>query len=124
MGEGKDDEMATVWEVTYAALTGLGLPLGAGTYLPDSPGGDLPDTYLEYGVIDIMPEQHADDEETLRSSLMQVSVFCRSGLVGLPDVIGAMVGAGFTFVAGRQLDYQMETRHFGIAFDFEWLEEV
>jgi hypothetical protein len=114
--------MATIWELASAALTPLGLPMGAGVYVPATPGDDLPDQYLTYFMVDMSPEQHADDEETLRGYLVQVSVYSRYGLAGLPDVIGAMTGADFMFVAGRQLDYDIETRHFGIAFDFEYLE--
>jgi len=116
--------MADIWALTQTALATLSLPVSAGEYLADTPGGDLPDTYLVHTVIDISPEQHADDAETLRNWLVQVSVYRRAGLSGLPDVIGAMTGAGFTFVAGRQLDYDIETRHYGIAFDFEYLEEL
>jgi hypothetical protein len=116
--------MATIWELTQTALTALSLPVSAGDYLADTPGGDLPDTYLVHTVIDITPEQHADDAETLRNWLVQVSVYRRAGLAGMPDVIGAMTGAGFLFIAGRQLDYDIETRHHGIALDFEYLEEL
>lgn len=116
--------MATVWELAQTALNTLGLPVSAGDYLADTPGGDLPDTYLVHFVVDVSPVQHADNAETIRGWLVQVSIYRRAGLVGLPDVIGAMTAAGFTFVAGRQLDYDIETRHFGIAFDFELTEDL
>jgi hypothetical protein len=98
--------------------------MGAGAFLAATPGGDLPDSYLIYFVVDVSPVQHADDQETIRGWLVQVSVYSRAGLAGLPDVIGAMTTAGFTFVAGRQLDYDIETRHYGIAFDFEYTEDL
>lgn len=116
--------MATIWELTETALTPLGWPMGAGAYVAETPGGDLPDSFLVYYVVDVSPVQHADDEEKIRGWLVQVSVYNRAGLSGLPDVIGAMTAAGFTFVAGRQLDYDIETRHFGIAFDFEYTEDL
>jgi hypothetical protein len=116
--------MATVWELAQTALTTLGLPVSAGDYLADTPGGDLPDTYLVHFVVDVSPVQHADNAEQIRGWLVQVSVYRRAGLAGLPDVIGVMTAAGFTFVAGRQLDYDIETRHYGIAFDFELTEDL
>jgi hypothetical protein len=116
--------MTTIWERTETALTPLALPMGAGTYLAATPGGSLPDTYLVYFVVDILPEQHADDAETLRSELVQVSIYNRNGLASLPDVIGAMTTAGVMFVGGRQIEYDMETRHHGIAYDFEYLEDL
>jgi hypothetical protein len=98
--------------------------MGAGAFLAATPGGDLPDSYLIYFVVDVSPVQHADNLETIRGWLVQVSIYSRAGLAGLPDVIGAMTAAGFMFVAGRQLDYDIETRHYGIAFDFEWTEDL
>ena len=86
--------MSTIWEMTYSALVGLGIPMAADDYLMATPGGNLPDLYITYKVIDLMPEAHADNKETLRSELVQVSIRSRSGLTGLPDVIGAMISAG------------------------------
>jgi hypothetical protein len=116
--------MATVWELAQTALNTLGLPVYASSYVADTPGGDFPDTYLVHSVVDVSPVQHADNAEQIRGWLVQVSVYRRAGLVGLPDVIGAMTAAGFTFVAGRELDYDSESRHFGIAFDFELTEDL
>lgn len=116
--------MSTIWEMTYAALVGLSIPLAASNYLAATPGAGLPDQYIIYRVIDLTPEAHADNKETLRSELVQVSVYSRSGLVGLPDVIGAMTAAGFMFAGGRELDFDSESSHFVIAFDFEYLRDL
>lgn len=113
----------TIWATVKAALTPLSLPMAAGTYVAATSAA-LPDTYLVYNVVDMMPAQRADDIEKERDYLVQVSVYQRSGLAGLPDVIGAMTTGGFIFVAGRQLDYDADTRHFGAAFDFEYLENL
>lgn len=120
--------MATIWERTNDALTSLSVPMAASAYIADTgdpvAGGGLPDQYIVYFVVDIGPEQHADDVETLRSELVQVSIYNRAGLNSLPDVIGAMTADGFTFVGGRELPYDLETRHYGLAFDFEYLEDL
>lgn len=116
--------MTTIWERTNDALTSLSVPMAASAYIADTPGGGLPDQYIVYFVVDIGPEQHADDVETLRSELVQVSIYNRAGLISLPDVIGAMTADGFTFVGGRDLPYDLETRHYGLAFDFEYLEDL
>ena len=116
--------MSTIWAMTHNALVGLSIPLAASNYLAATPGGNLPDQYITYKVIDLTPEAHADDEETLRSELVQVSVRSRAGLQSLPDVIGAMTAAGFKFAGGRELDFDFESSHFGIAFDFENLRDL
>lgn len=116
--------MTTVWEAVVSALTPLSLPMGAGGYLAASPGGNLPDTYLTYTVVDAAPIQHADNLEYERDWLVQVSIYSRGGLSNLPDVIGAMVTGGFLFTNGRQLEYDPQTRHYAIAFDFNFLEDL
>jgi len=116
--------MSSIWEMTSAALTGLGVSMAAGAYLMATPGGNLPDQYITYQLVDMSPLQHADNEETLRDELVQVTVRSRSGLAGLPDVIGAMTAAGFMFSNGRELEYDPEGRHFGIAFDFDYVRDL
>jgi hypothetical protein len=114
--------MATIWERVDDALTTLGIPMAASSYSVDS-GEVLPDTYIVYFVFSFDPELHADNEEVLRSEAVQVSIYRRAGMIGLPDVIGAMITAGFTFIGGREMD-KTEDGHFAISFDFEYLEEV
>lgn len=113
----------TIWERVNTALAPLSLPMAASAYIVES-SDELPDTFIVYFVYSIDPEQHADDEETLRVEAVQVSIYNKTGNASLPDVIGAMITAGFTFIGGRELDYDSDTRHFGIAFDFEYLEEL
>ena len=115
--------MTTIWELTKAALNGLGVPLAADVYIPAS-GVDFPDLYLVYFLVTSPREQSADDAETLRSYITQVSTYSRTGLVGLPDVAGAMIAAGFQRSAMRRLPYSFQTRHFGLAEDFVYLEEA
>lgn len=113
----------SIWETVQTALTGLGLPLAANTMIL-STGEEYPDQYILYQLISNPPEHHADDAEKLRSYLMQVSVFSRDGLATIPtQVETAMLAAGFTRVAGRELPYNQQTRHYGHAADFNLLSE-
>jgi hypothetical protein len=116
-------DVTTIWERVNTALTPLNLPMAASAYIVET-GDNLPDTYIVYFVFSIDPEMHADDEEVLRSEAVQVSIYNKTGNASLPDVIGVMITGGFTFIGGRELEYDTETRHFGIAFDFEYLEEL
>lgn len=114
----------TIWETTYDALYGLGLPLAANTMIVDT-GEELPDEYLVYQMISDPPELHADNIETLRSYRMQVSYYSRTGLAAIPaQVETAMLAAGFTRIEGRELPYSQQTRHFGLALDFNYLEQL
>jgi len=111
----------SIWERVKAALTGLSVPMVANAYI-DASGAELPDLYLVYFLVSSPPEQHADDAETLRSYRMQISIYQRAGLVGLPDVDGAMVAAGFTRGPQREIPYNQLTRHFGLALEYVYLE--
>lgn len=112
----------TIWERTKAALNSLGVPLAANVYLTAS-GEELPDLYLVYFLVSSPPEQAADNQETLRSYRMQVSIYSRSGLVSLPDVDGAMTAAGFARGPQREIPFNQVTGHFGLALEFIYLEE-
>ena len=80
--------------------------------------GTLPDQYVVYQLIDGSPEQHANDAETERSYLVQVSIFSRSGLVSIPDVETPMLAAGFQKGRERQLPQDQNTGHYGLAKEF------
>jgi len=114
--------MTTIWARSYNALVSLNLPLAESVYIPAS-GQELPDSYIVYFVISDPAAQHADNVEQLRTYRVQVSYYSRSGLQTMPDITGAMTGAGYTRMPGRELPYNPETRHFGIAFEFNYLEE-
>lgn len=116
--------MSTIWETTYSALSGLGVPVAADQYLASTPAANLPDTFMTYQVINLLPVEHADNEITISEETVQVSIYSRAGLVGLPDVIGAMISAGFMFSSGRELDYDPDGRHYGIAFDFDYVRNL
>lgn len=117
--------MTTIFERTATVLSGLSpaIPYALGQYLTAS-GADLPDTFIVYTLVDGSPAQVADDAETHRSYRVQVSIYSRSGLVSLPAVDTAMLAAGFTRGPERQLPYDQESRHFGLAKDYFYLEST
>lgn len=115
--------MSTIYELVEDVLDGLSMDYAANVYIPAT-GDALPDTYAVYQVIATPPEQHADNAETLRSYLVQVTIYARGGLVGLPDVRSAMVAAGFMRAGQRDINYNADTRHFGQSTDYVYLEEA
>ena len=114
--------MTTVFERAQTALETLNVPV-ANQVLVMATGTQLPDLYLAHFLVTSPPLQHADNAEKLRSYQVQVNVFNRAGLTGLPDVDGAMTAAGFRVGPKYQLAYSRETRHFGLAQEYVYLEE-
>lgn len=114
--------MMDIWSATRTALTGLELPMAANQYMAAT-GAEIPDTFLVYQLVTSPAQQHADDAETLRSYLMRVTYYSRDGLSTCPDIKNAMVAAGFSRGEFRELPYFQETRHFGLSFDFNYLDE-
>lgn len=113
----------SIWSTTYTALSTLGYPVAANAMILAA-GTDYPEEYLVYQMISNPPELHADNVETLRSYRIQVSVYSRSGLEVIPDQVEtAMLAAGFTRLEGRELPYNHQTRHFGAALDYSFLED-
>lgn len=116
--------MSSIWEITEDALDGLSLPLAANTMIVAT-GAELPDAFLVFQVIDNPAELHADNLEELRSYRVQVSVYSRTGMASIPaQVVSAMLAAGFTRMDARDLPYNLQTRHFGHAMDFNYLEDL
>lgn len=106
-----------IWGITEFALLGLNVPTSANVMI-SATGDALPDLYLVYQLISSPPLLHAEDFEDMRWYRMQVTVYSRNGFENLPDVAGAMVAAGFTRSSMRELPYNTETRHFGLAMEF------
>lgn len=115
--------MTTIFERTADALDTLSpaIPYALGQYLTAS-NADLPDTFIVYTEVDAVPQQHADNAETHRTYRIQISIYSRSGLAALPDVDSALTAAGFNRGPERQLPYDKETRHFGLAKDYFYCE--
>jgi hypothetical protein len=114
--------MTSIFARVASALATISpsVPYAQAPYL--SADGSLPDTYLAFQLITSPPAQHADDAETQRAYLVQVSIYSRSGLESLPDVDGAMSAAGFQKGDFRNLPKDSESGHFGLAKDYHYLE--
>jgi hypothetical protein len=115
--------MTTIYERVETALNTLS-PAVAFALAPYKSTGALPDTFLAYQLIDGSPEQHADDAETARSYLIQISIYSRGGLVSIPNVDAAMTTAGFQISNERQLPQDKEAGHYGLAKDYVYLQGV
>lgn len=112
----------TIWERVKSALASLNVPMAANVYVPAT-NVERPDLYLVYLLVTSPPLQHADNVEKLRDYTVQVSIYSRNGLTGLPAVESAMLAAGFRFEDQRELPYNQDTRHYGLAIDFNFVEE-
>lgn len=117
------EALAGVYVLAETAIKTLNVPYGAGTFMPTDGSDVLPDLFIEYSLVSSTSVQHADNVEKLRRNRVQVSIFSRSGLVDLPDVTSAMEAAGFLLGAARELQFDKETRHFGLALDYVYLME-
>lgn len=112
--------MTTIFERVESAL-GTISPAVPFSLAPYKSTGALPDQYLAHQLVDGSPEQHADDSETERSYLVQVSIFSRTGLVSLPDVDTAMLAAGFEKGRERPLPQDPQTGHYGLAKEYTFI---
>jgi len=111
--------MTTIFEYVNDALETLSpaIPFAMKPYV-----GELPDTFIDYQLVNGSPEQHADNVETGRSYVVQVSIWSVDGLASLPNVDAAMVAAGFQKGTERQLNTDPKTGHFGLAKDYVYFE--
>ena len=109
--------MTTVFERVTTALNTIS-PAVPFSLAPYKSSAALPDQFMVYQLIVSVPQQNADDAETERSYLIQVSIFSATGLVSLPDVDTAMLAAGFEKGPERQLPQDPQTGHYGLAKEF------
>ena len=100
------------------ALDGLTVPYAAVQFLTASPSTLLPDLFLVSTVVTDAAEETADDEEVSRFYRVQISVYNRAGLTGLPDVDAAMKAQGFKKSNRRELPIDRETGHYGLALEY------
>lgn len=114
--------MTTIFERVETALGTL-LPAVPFALAPYKSTGALPDLYLVHQLIVGTPDQHADNLETERSYLVQVTIWNKAGLAVLPDVDTAMLAAGFKRADERQLTQDRETGHYGLAKDYLYIEQ-
>jgi hypothetical protein len=114
--------MTTIFERAATAIATLSVPYANQVYIPQT-GTALPDQFIVFFLVSSQPVLQADDAEELRGNRVQVSVYDRNGLVSLPDVDTAMIAAGFKRSAKNQLPFNQETRHFGLALEYTYLED-
>ncbi len=114
--------MTTIFERVEAALGTIN-PAVPFAMAPYKSTGTLPDQYVTHQLIDSPPEQHADNRETARSYLVQVTIWSKSGLVSIPNVDAAMTSAGFQKSNWRQLPQDLETGHYGLAKNYIYSEQ-
>ena len=109
----------SIFTAVAAALASLSpaVPYAMDTYLTDD-GADLPAQFIVYQLLNGSPEQHADNAETHRTFMVQISICSTSGLASLPDVDAAMLAAGFVRGAERMLPKDNNTGHFILAKDY------
>lgn len=113
--------MTTIFEKVKTALDTLSpaVPFSQAPYKTTS--GALPDAYIAFQLITDDPEQHADDAETLRSALMQITIWDRSGAFSaMSNVDTVMVTAGFMKGRKRQLPQDPQTSHYGLAMEYRY----
>jgi hypothetical protein len=111
--------MTTIFERVETALATIS-PAVSFSLAPYK--GTLPDTYIVHQLITSPPEAHADNAESERSYLVQVSIYSKAGLAALPDVDAAMTAAGFQVGDYRQLPQDPQTGHYGLAKDYVYFE--
>jgi hypothetical protein len=114
----------TIWDRVYEALAPLGVEVISDFIEEPTGSTGLPDLFVRFFMIDSVPQQHADGIETLREYHVQVSTFRRGGLYDLPDIVGAMTVAGFTHGDDTQIPFDKTTRHYGLAQEFWFLEDM
>jgi hypothetical protein len=112
--------MTTVFEHVKTALGTLSPAVSFA--LAPYKGTSANDTYIVYQLIGSPDEQSADNAETQRSYLVQVTAWSRAGLASLPNVDAAMLAAGFFKRDQRQVPQDRETGHYGLATDYVYLE--
>jgi hypothetical protein len=116
--------MSTIWERINSALTPLGLPMAAGVWIPAN-GAQIPAQYLVYFEISGSGKQFADNTEKSLLHHVQISYYSQNGFSGanLTALNGAMQTAGFIKGPVHDLPYNSNDRMFGLALEFNFLEE-
>lgn len=110
-----------IQERVQTALSLLSVPVQNGFYKGAANVG-LPDSYVLYQIVDGVGAQYADDAETQRTYRVQINMFCRTGVLNMPDVTTPMKAAGFTPGPERELAYNEKTSHAGYSKDFFYSE--
>lgn len=112
--------MTTVFERVETALGTLSpaVPFALSPYK-----GTLPNAYITHQLINSPPEQHADNAETERSNIVQITLWDKAGLPSTANVDAAMKAAGFIKRDVRQIPQDDKTHHYGMAIEYIDLEQ-
>ncbi len=111
------------YEMTASAMATLGIPFAADVNRATL-GTPLPDLFVVFKRVSSVAQDFFDDTEKERFVRMQLSIFSRSGLVGLPDTDAAMKAQGFVFSREVELPYTDSSGHFGLARDYTILLDL
>jgi hypothetical protein len=111
------------YELTETAVATLSVPYAADANRL-ALGSPLPDLFIVYKRISAVAQNHFDDAEKERFCRMQLSVYSRSGLVGLPATDTAMQAQGFQFSRETEIPYDDGTGHYGLAREYTILLNV
>jgi hypothetical protein len=115
--------MATIFQRVNDALATLSpaIPFGMDIFKQVGSAA-LPSQYITYQLLSGVAEDHADNQETMRTYRVQVNIMSDTGLAVLPDVNTAMLAAGFTKGPERALPKDESTGHYVLAKDYFYLE--
>lgn len=111
--------MTTIFQRVETALSTISpaVPHSAAPYK-----GSLPDAYITHQLINSPPELHADNAEVERSCTIQISIWDKAGIPSESSVDAAMLAAGFMKGDVRQVPQDPQTRHYGLAIEYIYLE--
>lgn len=112
----------SIYSITNNALATLS-PAIPFSMAPYQSAAELPATFITYQLISGNRAQSANNAETLREYLIQITIYSTAGLHSLPNVDAAMLAAGFQKSAERQLPRDDSTGHFILAKDYVYVED-
>lgn len=115
----------TIWERIQAALAPLNVPASAVVYKHGDDDGNYPDLFLVYS-IGVTTSNYADNKEIERYHPVEVTALSKQAgkLNSLPDIIGVMKAAGFTFQSTNDIPYDLDTELYGQIYRFYFMEDL
>lgn len=116
--------MSDPYVLTTTALAVLSGIVSAADANRAALGSPLPNLFIVYKRISSVAQEFFDDAEKERFCRMQLSIFSRNGLVGLPDTDAAMQAQGFIFSRETEIPYADATGHYGLAREYTILLDV
>lgn len=111
----------TIHAQVKTALSTLSIPVYANS-LVLATGTEIPEEFCTYFLLASTPAENADDAETARLKVIQISYFNKAGLETIPDIVGLMEAAGFIRGPETELPLDEKSGHYGLAMEFDYLE--